>query len=205
MEIKDRILLEAAALFMRNGIKSVSMDDIAAHLAMSKKTLYKWYENKDQIVLGVMGLHLNREEIDCEQAFSTAGNAVEGMFNLIHWHKDMLAKIHPSIFHDLQKYYPQAWQLFDEHKNTFILQKILDNLRQGMAEGFYRPDIDVDVLARLHLAEIELMFNNTVFPPRQFALQRVNAVMIEHFLMGISTLRGHRLINKYRNVTEVEE
>ncbi|TGE17204.1 TetR/AcrR family transcriptional regulator [Hymenobacter elongatus] len=204
MEIKNRILVAAVELFMRNGIRSVSMDDIATHLAMSKKTLYKWFENKDQIVLAVMQGHLSKEEVDCELAFATGGNALEAMFNLINWHKEMLANLHPSIFHDLQKYYPQAWQLFEQHKNTFILQKIADNLRRGMAEGLYRPDLDVDVLARLHLAEIELMFDNVVFPPRQFGLQRVNSVMAEHFLMGISTLKGHRLINQYRNVTEPE-
>ncbi|UOQ73730.1 TetR/AcrR family transcriptional regulator [Hymenobacter cellulosilyticus] len=205
MEIKDRILVAAIELFMRNGIRSVSMDDIATHLAMSKKTLYKWFENKDQIVLAVMQGRLNREEVDCEQAFATGSNAIEAMFNLVTWHKEMLASIHPSIFHDLQKYYPQAWLLFEQHKNTFILQKILTNLRQGMEEGLYRPDLDVEVMARLHLSEIELMFNNTVFPPKQFGLQRVNVAMIEHYLTGISTLKGHRLINQYRNVTEPEE
>ncbi|TGE20396.1 TetR/AcrR family transcriptional regulator [Hymenobacter aquaticus] len=205
MEIKDRILVAAIELFMRNGIRSVSMDDIATHLAMSKKTLYKWFENKDQIVLAVMQSRLTREEGDCEQAFATGSNAIEAMFNLVTWHKEMLASIHPSIFHDLQKYYPQAWLLFEQHKNTFILEKILTNLGRGMAEGLYRADLDVEVLARLHLAEIELMFNNVVFPPKQFGLQRVNIVMIEHFLTGISTLKGHRLINQYRQVTEPEE
>ncbi|KAA9331496.1 TetR/AcrR family transcriptional regulator [Hymenobacter busanensis] len=204
MEIKDRILLAAVELFMRNGIRSVSMDDIATHLGMSKKTLYKWFENKDQIVLAVMQGRLNKEEVDCEQAFLTGANALEAMFNLVQWHQGMLATIHPSVFHELQKYYPQAWALFEEHKNNFILQKVVANIRRGMEEGLYRPDLDVDVLARLHLAEIELMFNNTVFPPKQFGIQRVNTALVEHFLTGISTLQGHKLINEYRQVTEAE-
>lgn len=204
MEIKDRIVQAAQELFTRNGIRGVSMDDIATQLAMSKKTLYKWFENKDQIVMATMQGHLSKEQVDCERVFFQGSNALEAMFNLINWHKEMLANINPSIFYELQKYYPQAWLLFEEHKNTFILQKIIDNLRRGMSEGLYRPDLDVDVLARLHLAEIELMFNNVVFPPRQFSLQRLNSAMAEHFLMGIATLKGHRLINTYRHVTEEE-
>ncbi|WP_400192476.1 TetR/AcrR family transcriptional regulator [Hymenobacter sp. B81] len=204
MEIKDRILLAAVGLFMCKGIRSVSMDDIATELGMSKKTLYKWFENKDQIVLAVMQAHIGKQELDCEQVFAAGENALEAMYNLIKWHKEMLSNIHPSIFHDLQKYYPQAWAVFEEHKNTFILQKTADNLRRGVQEGLYRADLDVDVLARLHLAEIELMFNNAVFPPRQFDVQRVNSVMVEHFLTGISTLKGHRLLNQYRQVTEEE-
>lgn len=203
-EIKNRILLAAVELFMRNGIRSVSMDDIAAQLGMSKKTLYKWFDNKDQIVLAVMQAHLAKEECDCEQAFATGANALEAMFNLMQWHKGMLSQIHPSIFHDLRKYYPQAWALFEEHKNTFILQKVVENIHRGMAEGLYRPDLDVDVLARLHLAEIELMFNGAVFPAKLFELQRINTVMIEHFLFGISTLQGHQLINQYRQATAAE-
>lgn len=204
MEVKDRIVQAAQELFTRNGIRGVSMDDIATQLAMSKKTLYKWFENKDQIVMATMHKYLAREQTGCEQSFLDGSNALEAMLNLINWHKEMLANIHPSVFHELQKYYPQAWGLFEEHKNTFILQKIIDNIRRGMAEGVYRPDLDVDVLARLHLTEIELMFNNAVFPPRQFSLQRINSAMAEHFLMGISTLKGHKLINTYRHVTEEE-
>ncbi|ALD21907.1 TetR/AcrR family transcriptional regulator [Hymenobacter sp. DG25A] len=202
MEIKERILVGAVELFMRNGIRSVSMDDIASRLGMSKKTLYKWFENKDQIVLAVMQQHLQKEEVDCETAFAKGNNALEAMFNMIDWHRDMLSNIHPGIFHDLQKYYPQAWTLFDEHKNTFILAKVAANIQRGMEEGLYRPDLDVEVLARLHLAEIELMFNNVVFPPKQFGLQRVNSAMIEHFLIGVSTIKGHQLINEYRQATE---
>ncbi|UYZ58669.1 TetR/AcrR family transcriptional regulator [Hymenobacter latericus] len=205
-EIKDRILQAAVELFMRNGIRSVSMDDIAAQLGMSKKTLYKWFDNKDQIVLATMQQHLGREESSCELVFAAGGNALEEMFSLMHWHKQMLSTVHPSIFHELQKYYPEAWALFEEHKNTFILSKITENLRRGIDEGLFRADLDVEIIARLRLAEIELMFDGRVFPPRQFELQRLHMATVEHYLYGICTVKGHRLINQYRQVTEeVEE
>ncbi|MCB2409415.1 TetR/AcrR family transcriptional regulator [Hymenobacter lucidus] len=204
MEIKDRILVAAVELFMRNGIRSVSMDDIASQLAMSKKTLYKWFENKDQIVHGVMQKYLLSEEVECENVFATGSNAMEEMYNLMQWHKKTLSNVHPSIFFDLQKYHPQAWALFDEHKNTFILRKIIENLHRGISEGVYRADIDVDVIARIRLAEIEIIFDPKVFPAKSFDLQRIHTACVEHYLAGISSLKGHRLINEYRNVTEPE-
>lgn len=204
MEIKDRIMQAAVELFMRNGIRSVSMDDIAARLGMSKKTLYKWFDNKDQIVLATMQQHLLQEESNCEVVFTTGANALEENYNLMQWHKTMLAGINPSIFHELQKYYPEAWALFEQHKNTFILRKIIDNLNRGIAEGVFRTDLDVEVLARLRLAEIQLMFDPHVFSPKHFDLQRLHTVTIEHFLYGICTLQGHRLINQYRQLTEQE-
>jgi len=83
MEIKNRILQSAQALFMRNGIKSVSMDDIASHLSMSKKTLYKWFENKDQIVQAVTEQHLAMEEAECRRMFEGASNALDELFQMM--------------------------------------------------------------------------------------------------------------------------
>ncbi len=204
MEIKDRILHSAMALFMRNGIKSVSMDDIAAHLAMSKKTLYKWFENKDQIVLGVMQHHLTQEEGECCQMAESAENALDELFKMMEWGQQMMADIHPSIFYDLQKYYPQAWQLWLAHKEKFILHRIIDNLRRGMAEGLYRAGLNVEVLARLRLYQIDLALDPVMFPVRQFNPQQVDFVCLEHFMLGVATLKGHKLINEYRHVTEEE-
>lgn len=204
MEIKDRILQHAAALFMRNGIKSVSMDDIAASVAMSKKTLYKTFTNKDEIVLAVMTQHLDKVQGECTAVAAPATNAVEEMLTIARWADEQFGGIHPSIFHDLRKYHPAAWELFGAHKNTFILNQITQNLRRGMTEGLFRPDLDVEVLARLNLAQIELAFDSALYPPAQFSPVRVNRVFDEHFLLGVATLKGHKLINAYRHVTETE-
>lgn len=204
MEAKTRILQAAEVLFTRNGIRSVSMDDIATHLAMSKKTLYKWFENKDQIVLAVTEQHLSMEEAECCRMFEAAPHALDELFQMMSWAKRQIQDVHPGIFYDLRKYYPAAWALWEKHKNTFILEKIGANLRRGMAEGLYRADLDVDVLSRLHLAEIELAFNADLFPPRQFNPSAVHLTFLEHFLLGVATLKGHKLINEYRHVTEEE-
>jgi AcrR family transcriptional regulator len=204
METKDRILTRASALFLRNGIKSVSMDDIATDLGMSKKTLYKTFTSKDDIVLAVMTTHLCQAQGECTLVASTAANAVEEMLNLSAWADKEFSNVHPSIFYDLKKYHPDAWALFSAHKGNFILDQIAKNLRRGIAEGLFRPDLDVEVLARLNLAQIELAFDPDLYPPAQFAPVRVNRVFDEHFLLGVATLKGHRLFNKYQHITEEE-
>ncbi len=204
MEIKDRILQHAGALFLRNGIKSVSMDDIAAELAMSKKTLYKTFDNKDEIVLGVITQHLGKSQGECTYMASHAADAVKEMLDISHWAEQQFSGIHPGVFYDLRKYHPAAWALFSAHKNTFILDQIIRNLRRGMAEGLFRADLDVDVLARLNLTQIELAFDRDLYPPAQFGAVRVNKVFDEHFLLGVATLKGHRLFNQYQHITEDE-
>ena len=204
MEIKDRILQHAQKLFLRNGIKSVSMDDIAADMGMSKKTLYKWFENKDQIVLAGISQHLDGAQCDCASVAGNAADAVEEMLLISKWADEQFADIHPSIFNDMKKYHPMAWDLFKVHKNGFILNQITQNLRRGMAEGLFRPDLDVEVLARLSLAQIEMAFDSELYPAAKFSPMRVNRVFDEHFLLGVATLKGHKLINQYRHITEAE-
>ncbi|SNC77388.1 transcriptional regulator, TetR family [Hymenobacter gelipurpurascens] len=204
MEVKDRILQAGRELFTRNGIKSVSMDDIATHLGISKKTLYKWFENKDQIVSAVMSSHLNGVQGECEMIIGKTRNAVDEMVQMMDWAKRQFADMNPSAIHDLRKYYPAAWNLFHAHKSKYILSQIQDNLRRGVAEGLYRADLDIEVLSRLRLAQIDILFDPTVFPHAEFDQPRVQMACNEHFLLGMVTLKGHKLINEYRHVTEEE-
>ena len=205
MEIKDRILNHAQQLFMRNGIKSVSMDDIATDMGMSKKTLYKWFENKDQIVQASTTRHLTGTQCDCTAMIQAATSAIDELFRMMEWTKQEFGNVHPSIFYDLQKFHPGTWQLWQAHKNEFILTQIVQNLHRGIAEGLFRADLDVDVIARLRLAQIEMQFDSDLYPPRQFGHhERVSQALLEHFMLGVATLKGHRLINQYRQVTEEE-
>ena len=204
MEIKDRILRHAMLLFMQKGIKSVSMDDIAASMAMSKKTLYKWFANKDEMVHAVMAQHLLESQHDCEQVQAQATSAVDELFGMMNWMRQQFSEVHPSVFYDMQKFHPTTWQLWLDHNQEYILAQITDNLRRGMSEELFRADLDVPVLARLRLAQIELAFNPDVFPPRQFDVQRLQQVIIEHYMLGIASLKGHKLINDLRHVTEAE-
>jgi AcrR family transcriptional regulator len=204
MEVKDRILQAAMGLFTRNGIKSVSMDDIATHLGISKKTLYKWFENKDQIVSAVISSHLNGVQGECEGIIGKTQNAVDEMVQMMDWAERQFAEVNPNAIHDLRKYYPEAWNLFHAHKNKYILNQIQDNLRRGVAEGLYRADLDIEVLSRLRLAQIDILFDSALFPPTQFKQGRVQTACSEHFLLGMVTIKGHKLINEYRHVTEEE-
>ena len=204
MEIKDRILNHAQALFMRNGIKSVSMDDIAADLAMSKKTLYKWFENKDQIVEASMSRHLTGTQLDCTAMIESATSAIDELFQMMKWTQQEFSNVHQSIFYDLQKFHPSTWKLWQQHKNQFTLTQITQNLRRGITEGLFRADLDVEVIARMRLAQIEIMFNSDLYPHVHYPNERVSKALLEHYMLGVATLKGHRLINQYRHVTEEE-
>lgn len=203
IEQRNRISGAAFELFCQRGIKCVSMDDIAQHLGMSKKTIYKWFDNKNEVVIAAVSNYLeNMEHTACE--LGSAANAVEELFNLVKLSRQIFSQLNQSIFYELQKYYPDAWQLWVKHKNDFTLKKIKQNILRGMSEGLFRKDLDVDVMARLRLAQIEVPFNKNFFPPHEFELTHVQMVSLELYMLGIATLKGHKLINSLKHITEEE-
>jgi AcrR family transcriptional regulator len=203
-DIKNKILEAAFGMFCHSGIKSVSMDDIAQHLSVSKKTLYKWFKNKDEVVYEALGNYLTSIEQECELHVAKSRNAIEELFSAVEMTKKVFTGIHPSIFHDLQKYHRASWELWQQHKTSFILGLIRRNIRRGVDEGLFRKDLDVEAIARLRLVMIEMPFDARVFPPFQFDIARVQKESLEHYMLGMATLKGHKLINEYKHVTEEE-
>ncbi|MBF9251685.1 TetR/AcrR family transcriptional regulator [Pontibacter sp. 172403-2] len=201
---ESKITEAAFELFCQKGIKSVSMDDIAQHLGMSKKTIYKWFENKDKVVYAACYTYLTTIEGRCENITAAADNAIEELLHLMELNKHVFTKIHPSIFHDLQKYHRTSWELWVSHKNNFILQHIRQNIARGMREGLFRSDLEIDIVARLRLSMIEMPFNPALFPPHQFDVTKVQLASLGHYMLGMATLKGHKMINAYKHITEEE-
>lgn len=135
---------------------------------------------------------------------SESSNPVQELLSAMNSMSKMMNKIRPTVFYDMQKYYPSAWMKFKEFKNKRLTDYVEANLRQGIETGLYRENLDIKIMARLRLEEVELGFNPEVFPPEKFNIPEVQIAMMDHFLHGIVTLKGHRLINKYKQIHEEE-
>lgn len=198
MEPKERILDRSHGLFNRYGIRSVSMDDIAAGLGMSKKTLYQYFADKDELVdacfSGVMEEHRCRCLADKERS----ENAIHEEFLAYDGMTEMFAEMNPSVLYDLQKYHPGAFRKFHDFKYHFLYKVISDNFRRGIEESLYRPDVDVDTLTRARIETVMLAFNNEVFPTNRTQLVFIQQQLFEHFLYGIVTAKGQQLIQQYK-------
>ena len=204
MEIKDRILLGAQELFFQYGIKSITMDDIAKHLAVSKKTIYQFFADKNQLVVTLLEESIKQDECQFKEITEKSENVIEEVVNLMKHMSSMFSKVNPNIFYDLQKYHPDAWQKFIIFKEEGLAKMVEDAIKRGIKEGFVRTDVNAKILARLRIEEIQMGLSPIIFPPDKFKILEVQVAMLDHFLLGICTLKGHKLFNKYKQVTEEE-
>jgi AcrR family transcriptional regulator len=197
-----RILECAQKLFSRFGLKSVTMDDIAREIGMSKKTIYQQYADKDKLVHAYFDKEKQEQISMMEDISKNSKNAIEEILNAMQFMGKTFSRINPNLFYDMHKYHHDSWNQFKAFKEDYLMKYVIRNLEKGKSEGLYRADINNKTLARLRLEQVEMAMNPGIFPPEQFNHVEVQIQLLDHFLHGIATLKGHKLINKYRQIDE---
>lgn len=200
--MEDRILDTARTLFFRNGIKSITMDDIATEQGISKKTIYQYYKDKNALVSALTRNQMECQHQDMCHIREESKNAIQELLESMKYMGQIFTKINPAMFYDLRKYHPLAWNQFRSFKEKELAGFIEENLRKGMKQGLYRKNLKIRILARLRLEEIELAFDPKAYPPEQFNILEVQLTIMEHFLQGVVTLKGHKMLNKHNDIIE---
>ena len=181
---------------MRCGIKSVTMDDIARELKMSKKTIHKYVNDKSDLVVKVMKANCEMERIATSQMVAANANAIDELIEVTKHVSGKLQQMHPSIHYDLEKYYPEAWKVFADHKKNYILSCMEDNIERGIEQGLYRDNINAKVIARLHVSKIDVIWNAEVFPFPEYQFAEVHAEMMRHHIRGMSSVKGVKYLEQ---------
>jgi len=198
----DRIIEGGRELFFQAGIKSVTMDDIARHLGMSKKTIYQFFKDKNELVIALVNKKLKEDEQQMAALISKSGNVIEEMINMMKCSEEMFSRVNPIVIHDMQKYHPDAWKQFQKFKAEVLIRTLEELLTKGIKQGYIREDIDVRIIARMRVNQFEMGFNTIMFPIAEFNPWKVQQQFLEHFNYGICTLKGYKLLNQYKNIKE---
>lgn len=197
MELKDRIKQKAQELFRRYGIKSVTMDEIASQIGMSKKTIYHCFSDKNELVDEVVAEMLEENKTCCLESRKKATNAIEevclGMESL----QEMLSSMNPSILYDIERGHPQTFKKFLEYKYDFLFELMTKNIEKGKEEGLYRPEVNAEFISKVRLETIMLAFNEEIFPKNKYSLVYIQYELMEYFLYAMATPKGYKLITKY--------
>lgn len=201
-ETYEKILEKAEALFMKYGIRSVTMDDIARHLAVSKKTLYQYFADKDDLVYKVSAVFLDRTFGQYDAIAQNSKNSVEELSKISVCIKCDMENMNPSMLFDLQKYHAKAWSLWSEHKKKVISETVIRNIRKGIEDGYFRPEVNPEILALTRIALIENAFDAEIFPRDRFTMADVQSQLFDFFVHGLCTEKGKKLYQKYKENTQ---
>jgi TetR/AcrR family transcriptional regulator, cholesterol catabolism regulator len=203
LEIRERIIQKADEICRKVGFRAMTLDEIASQLSISKKTIYQYFKDKDELVDQIMEIEIKQTKEDCLMCSESAENAIdEYMMSLEIMCQDM-RDTNPILLHDLQKfYYPTFLKLF-ELKNSFFTSIVSHNLRRGIEEGIYEKEIDIDILTKMRIETIMLPLQQEIFPADKYDFVKVNEVMLYHFLNGIITDKGRILLKEYKNKSTI--
>lgn len=202
LEVKDKIVKGAEELFMRYGVRSVSMDDIARQLSISKKTLYQHFADKEELISVVSLTHMSRDREEFEQVRKDSKNSIEELARLSVCMRKNMEELNPSLLFDLQKFHPRAWSYWVDFKNKYIKETVIRNLKQGIEEGYYRPEINPEILATMRIELVQIAFDPELFPKGKYKLADVQMQIFEHFVYGVLTDKGRKLFTKYKKQNE---
>lgn len=183
---------------MQYGIRSVSMDDIAGALGMSKKTIYQYFADKDELVEAIIEDTINVNKDSCIQDKKRAHDAIHEVYLAIEMMEEMFQNMNPAVIYDMEKFHPSAYSKFLNYKHNFLFQVMSENIERGKADGLYREEVNTDIMVKARLENMMLAFNQQLFPKTKYSLVDVETQLTEHFLFGLASQKGHKLIMKYQ-------
>lgn len=191
--LKTRILEAASDAFSQKGIKSVRMDDIAQSLNISKRTLYEIYENKEVLLYECLKTSKARAQEEMTFIAAQQNNVMDIILDIYRSKMSQLQKINPQFYSDLEKY-PQL-QSFLEEQHDKDRTKLKDFLRRGIEEGYFKDDINVDIIANVFDAINEYMKNHKLYT--EFPLEQLFNNMLFVTIRGICTQKGVAVIDTF--------
>ena len=196
-EKASQIIQRSLPLFLKLGVKSLTMDDIARELGISKKTLYQYFADKNQLILKVVEYDLHQDECKMHNSIQGTKNAIEEIFSVASCVIEQIKNIHPSILFELKKYYPEAYSKFNEHKKGFILESVLNNIERGINEGLYCKNFNAEIVARLYTAKVDALFDVELFPPTKFKTEDIYKEMLMYHIRSIVNENGLKVVTQF--------
>lgn len=196
METAQIILPLAKTLFLKLGIRSISMDDIAREAGISKKTIYQAFPSKDALVDAIIDQHL-QEECECIVGFQqSAVNAIEELRMITGKVIETAGSMSSVLLFDLKKYYGKIWDKVHRIHRGQIYEVMVRNLNRGISEGLYRPELNADVIARLYVVKAMSLVDLDLFPDQDFPRAMLVQEHVHYHLMGILSEKGLNYLKK---------
>jgi len=193
--MKQKIIQKATELFLNLGFKSVTMDDIAAKMGISKKTIYIHFSNKKDIVAVVTDSIFEQVSSDIDKICALEQNPIEEIYEIkkrvIHHMRNEKA----SPWYQLEKYYPKIYNSIKKRQFNYMQNCVITNLNRGLKEGLFRENINVQFVARIYFNGVTTIKDEELFPITMFGGNALFEMFLEYHLRGIVTPKGRKILN----------
>ncbi len=198
-EVHKRIIEESTRLFLKYGLRSVTMDDVSREMGISKKTLYNFVSNKAELVDQDIRVMFETISGHMNELAKQSDNAIDELFKIDEYFDVMMREQHPAMIFQLKKYYPKTFAWLDERKSKFVIDTTLLNLSKGIEQGLYLPDLNKEYLAYIYLTHTSVIESETI--PREICESTGfhKAHLIYH-IRGISSKKGLDYLKQKLNI-----
>jgi len=194
---RNELIDKSAMIFLRHGIRSVTMDDLARGLGVSKKTLYNYFKDKDDLVTLIVTTLIERNQVACEIGRLKSETAIDAMMNISEFSTRLFTEIHSSVFYDLQKYFPEAWDIIKQYRLEFISDQITQNIIRGQEEGVYIAELDPKIMTGIHLSIVSMLTDSDIFEVGTNEYGKLLEEIVLFQLRGIVNDKGRELMVEY--------
>ncbi len=197
MDIRDEIISRSEQLFLRLGIRSITMEDMSRELGISKKTLYQHFENKDALVEAVISTHVAREREIMDGICGSSADAMDEIRNIGAFITATIEDVSPSALFDLQKYYRKSWELLMNKQDTQVMGCIMKNIERGIKEGLYRSDLNPEIVAKIYSKATFMVVDEISQSASKFSRRELIWELHNYHMHAISTPKGLKTWEKY--------
>ncbi len=198
MEVEEKKLkvLEAAGkLILKYGIKSMTMDDIARELGISKKTLYQYVADKNDLIKQVIEMDMQMDHEQICAVVEKKLNAIDESFEIFKSIVKNIEDVPPNILYDLKKYHPEAYALQRNFMWTFSKKCVEENLAKGVNEGYYRQDINIPVISTNYILMVVNIFENSEAFGKDMHPVKIYREIFLYHIHAIASNKGRKYLS----------
>ncbi len=197
MTLRETILQESLQLFLAEGINHLSSEQLADRLGIARATLREMFTDKADLVKQVVQYDLQVRKADHAVIEQKSPNAAEHIMQLLQYSIGSMKRIKSDFIAELVTGYPAAWQIYLDNLQTYSYHQIYDIVNQGILEGNFRKDINIQLVVKIILEQVRLLLNPTVFPPDRYDLSEVFRSIFLYYIRGICTDAGGKLSENF--------
>ncbi len=198
--MKEKILHTATDLFLSLGFKSVTMDDIAEKMAISKKTIYTYFKNKTELVKASVYYVFENISNGINEICSLDNNPIEEIFLIKDFVLKNLKNEKTSPLFQLKKYYPKLFNELQVKQFDVMQDCVIQNVKKGIDQGLFRKGLNLDFIARIYFSGINSLKDNELFPKKNTNMQELMEEYLNYHIRAIATEKGIKVLqNELKN------